>query len=268
MTYALTSRFLLSLYVTVCSASLISLAEPAHAQYYNCSEVALGTNTYQRDVGYQQNNNGSLNQTDIQSQTQSASRQNNQMNTTAAVDNGSSSQQINNSGSSASGNTFSDATTNSSSRSRGQSTSVAGNYGFSGGSFNHSSNSSLSNSNSQSNSGSSSNSLDYNRNQSYQNNYNSQNTTDGSHIDQNFADNTTMNNQSSSGTFNQDRKQNDYTQTGTTVVGTNCDTAVQAESARDREMIRQRAAVEQERVRLQRDQMRQRSSDDFMNRPW
>lgn len=50
-------------------------------------------------------------------------------------------------------------------------------------------------------------------------------------------------------------------------MGLNCDSAVKAESERDRERIRQRGAVEQDRLRLQRNERQQESSDEFWNRP-
>jgi hypothetical protein len=264
----ITSRFLLGIYLSVFSTTLVPFGQSAQAQSYPCSDVALGTNTIEVDQGYQQNNIESFNQIDIQSQQQSLSQQNNQMNTLSSTSSGSTSQQLNNSGSSTSGNTFTNASSSSSSRSNGQSYGGGVEYAGVGVNGKYSTTNSSSNSNSQLNSGSNSGSSEYDRNQNYQNQSNSDYSVDGSRINQTSANSSTYSNQSSTGSVDHSRRQNNYTKTGTTVVGMNCDRAVQAESERDREMIRQRGAVEQERLRQQRDQMRQRSSDDYMNKPW
>lgn len=90
--YTITSRLFVGVYLTVCSTSLISFNQPAQAQSYPCSDVALGTDTYERDQGYQQNNSGSFSQTDIQTGNQNISKRNNDMDTESSTRSGSSSQ--------------------------------------------------------------------------------------------------------------------------------------------------------------------------------
>lgn len=266
--YTFTSRLLVGVYLTVCSTSLISFGQSAQAQSYPCSDVSLGTNTSERDQGYQQNNNGSYSQTNIQRGDERMSGRDNTMAIDSSNRSGSDSQQTNNSGSSASGNTSADSNANASSQSNSQRVAGGASYAGVGANVDTSTSNSSSRSNSRFNSQSNTDRSEFNRDQNSQSESKSQRLRDGSQINETSVNNSTFNDQSSSGSSNRDRRQNDYTRTGTTVVGMNCDTAVQAESARDREMIRQRSAVEQERVRLQRDQMRQRSSDDFMNQPW
>jgi hypothetical protein len=263
-----TSRFLVSVYLTVCSASLVSFSQSAQAQSYPCSNVALGIDTYERDQGYQQNNNASYSQTDVQRDDQRTSQRDNTMDVESSNRSGSSSQRTNNSGSSESSNTNADSVSNSTSRSNSQRVAVGGNYGLVGGNVDYSTTNSSSRSNSQSSFENNTGRSEFDRSQNSQNEFDSESLRDGSQINETSINRSTSSDQSSSGSFDRGRQQNDYTRTGTTVVGMNCDRAVQAESERDREMIRQRGAIEQERLRLQRNERQQQSSDDFWNRPW
>ena len=266
--YTVTPRFLMSVCLTVCSTGLTSFSQSALAQSYPCSDVSLGTNTYERDQGYQQNNNESYSQTNIQLGDQRLSRRDNAMDLESSNRSGSSSQGTNNSGSSASSNTNADSTSSSSSRANSQRVAGGGSYAGVGANVDYSTSNSSNRSNSQSNFENETGRSDFDRSQNSQNESNSQSSRDGSRIDETSTYNSTSNDRSSSGSFNRDRRQNDYARTGTTVVGMNCDRAVQAESERDREGLRQRGAVEQERLRLQREERRQQSSDDYWNSPW
>jgi hypothetical protein len=262
-----TSWLLLSAYLTVYSTNLASFGQPAYAQSYPCSDVALGVDTYERDQGYQQNNSESYSQTNIQRNDQRMSQRDNTMDVELSSRSGSNSQRSNNSGSSELTNTSANSSSNSTSRSNSQRVAGGGSYGLASGNVDYSTTNSSSRSNSQSSFENDAGRSEFDRSQNSQNEFNSQSQRDGSQINETSVNNSSFVDQSSTGSFNRDRRQNNYTRTGTTVVGMNCDRAVQAESERDREMIRQRSAIEQDRLRLQRQERQQQSSDDYWNQP-
>jgi hypothetical protein len=255
------------------SLALLGAISPAYApsvyaQSYSCSDVALGNNTYERDLGYEQDNNGYISRADIQNESQNVFTRDNNIDTQSYSADSSGSQSTNNSGFSSSSNAESNFDSRNSSRSNSNSVQVGGNYGLFGASVGGSNSNNSSNSTTQARSASNSRNYGFNQDGSSQRRSATRQARDGSSIDEASINRTNYNNQSNSELYDQDRRQRDYTRTSTTVVGMNCDTAVQAESARDREMIRQRGAVEQERLRQQRNQMRQQSSDDFFSGPW